>query len=294
MSARWLAIANPQAGAFRTGHFETHWMPRVREHVAAVVYTQGPRDATAIARAACNYDGIAAIGGDGTLLEVLAGITLGGPSLAIIPAGRGNCMALDLGVDTVPRALQAIANGSAFDIDLMAIDATFADGRRDTYHAASTVAVGYVADAVRRAEQFAVLGRYAYAAATVVTRPRFFMLETCVGDGSPSRRRLSGIIINNSRHLANFLAFPRASLSDRRIDMLELNVGWTAQMLHNVALLSRSYFYNPGKESQAEEFHVRLLAPDWLMIDGELIDGVAKFSVRCDPAALRVIRGLSA
>lgn len=292
--SRWLAIVNPHAGAFRGGDFRATWMPRVNAAVATVIYTEAPGHATTIVRAAQGYDGIAVVGGDGTLFEVLAGTQHDGPPLAIIPAGRGNCLALDLNVGSVPRALQAIADGARVDVDMMVVEVAFADGRRGDYRAASTLAFGYVADTVARAGRLQRLGGYAYTAAAVCTRPRRAVVETSYGGETPSSQRLSGVVINNTRYLANFLAFPRASVSDGLIDVLELDVGWARQMLHNLAILSRSYFYNADRELQAAQMRFRLLEAGSLMIDGELLDGVAEFSVRCEPAAACFVRGRAA
>lgn len=287
---KWLAIANPYAGALRDSAFADTWMPRIRQHVDTLVYTEAPGHATAIACAARGYDGIAVIGGDGTLFEVLAGVSRDGPRLAVIPAGRGNCLALDLGVDTVPRALQAIDDAVPVNVDLMAVELEFADGRRRSCRAASTLALGYAADTVARAAQLRRAGRYAYVAAAVCTRPRRTLLETAYGDTPPRSQTLSGVIVNNTRHLANFIAFPHANCCDGVLDVLELDVGWPRQMLHNAAVLSRSYFYRPGRELQTPDLRVRLHVPGRMMIDGELLEAVSAFEVRCEPAAARFVR----
>jgi len=292
--ARWLAIANPQAGALRSVRFRDAWMPRISECVAQVVYTEAPGDACAIARAAKDYDGIAVVGGDGTLFEVLAGLEPGGPTVAVVPAGRGNCLALDLNVGSVPLALRAIVEGVAIDADLMAIDVEFADGRRSRFRAASTLAVGYVADTVAHAARFSRLGRYAYAAAAICTRPRRMLVESSCEPRSRRPRTMSGIVVNNTRFLANFLAFPDASVADGLLNVLELDVGWPRQMLHNASVLSRGYFYNPGRELQCPELRIRLPRAACLMVDGELISDVTGLEVRCERAAARFIRGHAA
>jgi diacylglycerol kinase family enzyme len=283
--SRWLAIANPHAGAFHGGNFQAQWMPRIEACVAKLVYTEGPGHATEIARAARGYDGIAVIGGDGTVFEVLAGIDHGDPPIAIVPAGRGNCLALDLGVGSMAQALAAIARGRPVAVDLMALEVVFADGRRGDYRAASTLAVGYVAHVVARARHLLRLGRYAYAASAVCTRPPRLRVESRYGAEPPRAEELASIVINNTSYLANFRAFPRASYCDGLIDVLELDAGWVRQMLHNISVLSQSYFYTPGREFRAPALAFRLAEPGLLMMDGELLEGVAEFGVRCLPGA---------
>ena len=284
----WLAIVNPCAGAFRYGQFRARWMPQVASHVAAVKYTKAPGQAAEIARMARGYDGIVIVGGDGTIFEVLAVIEGGDQRLALIPAGRGNCLALDLGVSEVPVAIDAIANGQPASIDLLGLEMVFADGRHHTCRAASTLATGYVADVVRRAGKFTPLGRHAYMAAAICSRPRLLPVVADYGNGQRCKGEVTGIVINNTRHLANFRAFPDASLTDGLADVLELKAGWTGQFVHNLSILTRSYIYHPGREFRARQVQLKLPVPDILMVDGELFEEVAKLTITCLPAALRV------
>jgi diacylglycerol kinase family enzyme len=285
LKRNWVAIANPCAGAFRFKRFRETWMPLVRQHVTRVIFTNSPGHATEIAKASRAYDGIAVIGGDGTILEVLAGMMRTDQPIAVIPAGRGNCLALDLGVDRVPAALAAMTSGVPVMLDLLEVEADFAASRSRTFRAASTVAIGYVSGIVRNAERFSRLGHYAYTPAAVLTRPRRIVAAVRYGTDAVQRRELTGIVINNTRYLANFLAFPRASLSDGLIDVLELHAGWARQCLHNLSILMRWEFYDPGRRSQTSRLHLRLETPDRLMVDGELFDAVTELKVRSLVAA---------
>ena len=122
----------------------------------------------------------------------------------------------------------------------MRVHIEFSDGRRAQRLAASTVAVGYVADVVALGcRRFAALGGLAYTAAALLTcaRPR----ELRLGDGTTLMpRRLTNLVINNTAHLANFRAFHDARLDDGRLDVLEASYGWGRQMLHNAAILAGS------------------------------------------------------
>ncbi len=176
--SRWLAIANPAAGAFRDDEFKSKWLPEVLDCVADVSYTEAPRQAAEIARSAHNYDGIVVIGGDGTIFDVLSGIAGSERLLALVPAGRGNSLALDLGIGELSVALDALKYGEPARIDLLEVNVGFADGMQQTFLAASTLAVGYVADVVRLAPRFSALGRYAYTAAAVCSRPKNHYVES--------------------------------------------------------------------------------------------------------------------
>jgi diacylglycerol kinase family enzyme len=286
---RWLAIANPHAGAFRFGDFRVRWMPQLERVFERVEYTRAPGHASELACAAADYDGIAVIGGDGTLFEVLAGTRDPAQLHAIVPAGRGNCLALDLGVGTVPEALRTVTDGEAFGLDLMDVELDFADGSRRGCRAASTLAAGYVARVVERATHLSALRRYAYATSALFTRPRRFEIRAGY-DGAAQCELLTSVVVNNTRHLANFSAFPDASLDDGLLDVLELDAAWAAQMMHNASVLSRRYFYNPGRAVRARSIEFEFPIPGLIMIDGELAHGVSRCRVRALPAAARFLR----
>jgi len=285
----WFAIVNPGAGALRQGDFRRRWLPRVRRHVEEMHYTHGPGQTTDIVRQVGTYDGIVIVGGDGTIFEVLAAIKDSDTLLALIPAGRGNCLALDMGVGRLPVAIDTMIHGQPRRIDLLKLDMVFADGRRHSYLAASTVAVGYVADVVALAGKFTPLGRHAYTAAALWSRPRRFPVVADYGAGQHYSGKVTGIVINNTRHLANFRAFPQASLTDGLADVLELRVGWARQLMHNLSVLSHCHVYQPARQFSTPQARIQLPVPDRLMVDGELFADVAEFRVSCRPGAVRVM-----
>lgn len=288
--SRWLAIANPVAGGFSDNNFKSKWLPEILDYVTDVAYTEAPRQAAEIARSAHNYDGIVVIGGDGTIFDVLSGITDSGRLLAVIPAGRGNSLALDLGIGKISVAVDALKSGEPARIDLLEVDVGFADGTQQTFLAASTLAVGYIADVVRLAPRFSALGRYAYTAATVWLRPKNRHVEVEYDSVGNRAGSFSGISINNTRYLANFLALPGASVSDGQFDVLELRAGWARQLAHNLSVLSHTYLVGASEEFRARTVHMSFPTPQLLMADGELFENVVDLRVMTRPEALTVQR----
>jgi diacylglycerol kinase family enzyme len=288
--SRWLAIANPAAGAFRDDEFKSKWLPEVLDCVADVAYTEAPRQAAEIARSAHNYDGIVVIGGDGTIFDVLSGIAGSERLLALVPAGRGNSLALDLGIGELSVALDALKYGEPARIDLLEVDVGFADGMQQTFLAASTLAVGYVADVVRLAPRFSALGRYAYTAAAVCSQPKNRYVESEYDSVGKRAGSISGISINNTRYLANFLALPEASISDGQFDALELRAGWARQLAHNLSVLSHTYLVAASEEFCARTVHMSFPIPQLFMADGELFENVVDLRVVTRPGALTVQR----
>lgn len=71
---------------------------------AELIRTTGPGTATALAREACHtgIDVVIACGGDGTVNEVVNGISPGDTPLGILPGGTGNIIARDLNLPESP------------------------------------------------------------------------------------------------------------------------------------------------------------------------------------------------
>ncbi len=156
MTARLLAIVNPAAGRGRAARA---W-PRLAAALAAagvdceVATTRAAGEASELA-AAAHARGprpVLAVGGDGTLFEVLNGLMRapGRATLAVAPYGTGNDWARFLGVPRAPRALAAVLAAGrtrAVDVGLLEYQAA---GRRAARHFINVAGVGYDADVIAR------------------------------------------------------------------------------------------------------------------------------------------------
>ena len=286
---RWLAIANPAAGRARESERLLARLRRLTGFRHEVALTAAPGDATLLARKANGFDGIVAVGGDGTIAEVLHGMDLGRQRLAVLPAGHGNCLARDLGVGNAGRALTSLERKTCQPLDLMDVHIGFADGRQERRLCASTLAVGYVADVVTLGRhRLPALGRAAYAAAAMIAIPSRFEARLNSNGGA---RQYTGVVINNTTHLANFRGLPDASVRDGLLDIMEQDYGWPRQLLHNLAVLFESRAFGPLKLRQAAVEHLELAEPRTLMADGELLHEVTRISVACRPGAVSCVVG---
>jgi len=132
MARRVLIVFNPIAGRRRRKLFgQTIDALKDRDCVVEVRVTQGPGDAEVFARQAVAtglYDVVVAAGGDGTINEVIQGLTCFGgatpgdapvedgfyigPAFATLPFGTVNVLALDIGLKRQAAAMaETIANG---------------------------------------------------------------------------------------------------------------------------------------------------------------------------------------
>lgn len=291
MTIPWLAIINPRAGFLRPESWRQTIQDDIRRETGAdVVFTQGPGHATQLA-AASQADGLIVFGGDGTIAEVVNGMDLSRQRLLLLAGGTGNGLARDLGLHSAADSFAAIHAARVRTLDLIRV--TFqTDEQIFSRLAISTVSVGYAAETVALANRhFKALGEFCYplAATLQASRQRAFTVTVQLDENAPEERLLSNIMINNTRHAGNFSAFRQANPSDGRLEVLLARAGFASQSLHNMAVLSHSYFYTTAPEQTVRSLTLTLLTPQRLMIDGEMWDNISQ--VRCEvlPGVLQCV-----
>ncbi len=102
-----------------------------------VVFTERPGHAREIAAKCDDCEILAAVGGDGTVGEIISGIMdrpEPRPRLAIIPCGTGNDVAQNAGIFSVADAVAALRNGNSRAFDLIRVDRQI-DGQVECRHA---------------------------------------------------------------------------------------------------------------------------------------------------------------
>jgi diacylglycerol kinase (ATP) len=291
MSGRWLAVVNPFAGGLRHGRLGGTFRNELSASVSGIAFTDGPGDATRIAGEARHYDGLVVVGGDGTVAEVLSGMDRSAQRLAVVPAGTGNCLARDLGIRNAEQALGAIHGGERAIIDLMETNLVHADSRITRHWLTSTAGLGYASEVAELAKRrFSKMRGAAYAIAATFVRPRPRMFTMSVNGSPPSPVSLTGLVVNNTRHIGNTLAFPAADLTDGILDALEFRAGWLKQLLHNLEMVAR--FPVPGTPSprRLKAISIRSDTPETVMLDGELVGSVKEMTITCRPAAVTCMR----
>ena len=282
----WLAIVNPRSGRNRNRTDFTSLLSALRRLAAKTVVTEGPGHAAELAREAQEFKGVVAVGGDGTLFEILKGLDCSQQRVALVPAGRGNSLARDLGLIPKRRHLDAIHWRQATFIDLMEVHITTANGTRSRHLSASTVALGYPSVVTLRARHLSRLGRFSYVAAATITRPSRFRARIQNGDAHGKDVHLTGFIANNTRHIASFVAFRKASFSDGLFDTMEMTAGMLRQTLHNASAISGAGAYEPCAFAKTNSATLQLETPQDLVLDGEIFPDVVQVEIKVLPSAL--------
>jgi len=143
--------------------------------------TQGPQDAIEAARNAAKdgYDIVVAVGGDGTLNEVLNGIVGTEAILAVVPGGKGNDFATAV---KMPSAIEPVCQ-VLLDANIKLIDL----GKVMDRYFINSVGIGFdaaVAERVNRGvKPFKGVSAYIYAVLEMLISYKTIEMEIDLGDG---------------------------------------------------------------------------------------------------------------
>jgi diacylglycerol kinase (ATP) len=289
MQRRWLAIVNPACSGMRQRAFREKWLRRLRYGATKVVICEKPGDAAHIISELHDFDGIAAVGGDGTVFDMLPALDPALHCLTVFPAGRGNSLARALGFASMEQSLIGLRQGVERPTDLLLLHATHADGRTSRAVCASTIAVGYVAAVAARAQ--GKTGRHSYSLAAMTTKPELSRMQISYDGKPPQARTLTGLVISNIDYAAQFRAFPDAQLDDGYLHAMELDAPRLRQLGYNLAMLAG---LRPRKSStKARSLRARSGKAFDLLADGEILTGVTEFSVDCVSGAILCNRAVA-
>lgn len=171
-----------------------------------------------------NFDGILAVGGDGTLFEIINGLLKSTHKIPIpigqIPVGTGNSFIKDLGISTQEDALKAILSGQTREIDLG--EFTYSDGK---YYFINLLGTGFVSNVAYRAGKYKILGSLSYILGVLeeVIVLRSSKIELTI-DGRLIKREAVFTEICNSRCTGgNMMMAPDARIDDGLLDVIILN-----------------------------------------------------------------------
>ena len=153
---RILLIANPASGQHRGERRLAQASERLASlgHAVTAALTASAGHATRLAKSnAPDFEIIAALGGDGTVNEVANGLMAvepgERPTLATLPVGTGNDVALTYGLAHFESAIDALAKGSTRTLDVIRVQ-LMRDGKSVTRHALLFVAAGFAAEVIRK------------------------------------------------------------------------------------------------------------------------------------------------
>ena len=229
MSAAPLVIVNPVAGLGRGAAVGARLAEVLGGRGAAEMrWTDGPGHAEELARNAADTgrERVVAVGGDGTLQEVVngvlsAGLVGPGPILGILPSGRGNDLARSLGLPrSQAHAWRIASTGDAHAVD--ALRASGGDGRARWFVSAGGAGFDAQVARVMAGRTGWAGGRLGYLLTTLGELRRFENREVRITiDGSPTitRRALFVAIANGEYYGGGMRIAPGAIVADGEMDV---------------------------------------------------------------------------
>jgi YegS/Rv2252/BmrU family lipid kinase len=277
--------------AIIAGHSEFEWAS-----------TEYPGHATEIARQAAldKYDVVAAVGGDGTVHEVVNGLMSvpaeGRPWLAAVPIGSGNDFAHNVGIPgDHEQAMQRILTGTPHPIDIGRVT----DGSGRTEYWDNTLGVGFDATVtiysyqITRLQGFAM---YLWAVIQTIVRnhdsPRMHIQTDQESFDEPV---LMLTVCNGPREGGGFRVAPAAQPNDGMLDFAIIGKVSRAMMFRLIPEVMNG---THGRFRQVRLGRCRRLEmtadhPVTIHADGEIFAGftstVSQLTVEVLPGALQVI-----
>jgi len=221
-----------------------------------------------------NWDGIAAVGGDGTLFEVINGMMQGDSRLPIplgvIPVGTGNSFSRDLDIKTHEDAIAKIISGTTRKVDL-----GFCRAADRSFYFINILGFGFVADVAQKAALYKKWGALSYVIGVfIITRNlRSYPLECEIDGHRLQRDNIFVEICNSSKTGGDMIMAPQARIDDGLLDVVILNKVSRSRLLSALPKIFKgTHVHMPDVETfQAREMRFHPNQAKVLTPDGEII-----------------------
>ena len=261
-------------------------------------FTESAGHATGLARDAVEkgYELVIAVGGDGTVNEVVNGLVdengRGRATLGFISAGTVSDFAQSVGIpQNYVKASRIFSDFGEFTIDLGAMECT-GDGRKMRRLFGNTAGLGFVTDIVGGVNQRLKIlgGTAAYAIWLMPIITNYSNKDIILSiDGQRYEERDFAILVNNGRYLGGGKVFPHADPGDGLLDVAILGDLSKPEAIWHLPWLYIGIHAKHPKIRMSQAKIIEVDSPQRLpvQIDGEVI-GETPVSFRVVPAALNV------
>jgi len=264
-------IVNPAAGRGRAAR----WTERLRELLAAdgrpheIGLTDGPGHAVKLAAlAAREFETVVAVGGDGTVNEVVNGLRGTEVALGIVPLGSGNDFIRMLGIpENAEAALRIVLEGRSRRVDLGIVNERLF---------VNSIGIGLDAAVGRTMNRTRWLpGKLAYHYGILANI--FFYRNRVIrwradGEGGSVKSVLAAVM-NGTTYGGGYRVAPRASCDDGLLDLVILgDYGVAGRVRHVPKLKTGRHLALPKLEYlQARRVRIESAHELPILVDGELL-----------------------
>lgn len=294
-------VVNPKAGrgAGSKAIDRIHKLSVAAGVTYEIEVTQGVGDATEIARNA-ESSVVVAVGGDGTINEVVNGIIGTSKILGVIPAGSGNDFIKSAGIpQSLEVACEAVWRGTTTAVDVGRVTCSGAGirGNSDTRLFVNGAGIGFdaaVADRTRRHRWLTGTVLYAVAVLQTLGRYKSPLFSIRMGGGRETYGRKLLIAVGNGQCAGGgFYLTPDALLDDRQLDVCMIEDISAAQILILMPKVLRGrHMYSPSVSiERTDRIEVRADGPFHAHADGEIVgENIVSIIIEMSRTTMSVIR----
>lgn len=287
---RALLIVNPASGTVSKHRIVPLVLKRLEKFGFSVTIasTRGPGHATMLAadgEKSGKYDYIIALGGDGTINEVAAGLIGSSIPMGIIPCGSGNGLARHLGIPVdIRRSIDVIAEGHAINADFGT-----ANGRPFF----CTFGVGFDAAVSERFARQKRRGLIMYLKSAIDEYVNFSPEEYIIeaNGKTVSDRAFLVVVCNASQYGNNAFIAPEASVTDGELDVTVVHAGNILEW----AMLGVDFLAGYiGRNAMVNTFratNIKITRADKgaAHVDGDPIVMPSTIEIKCHPGKLKLL-----
>ena len=252
----------------------------------AVTYSPGPLECRAlVSETVRRGEVVVAVGGDGMVASLAGTVVEAGGLLGIVPNGRGNDFARQLGIGVEPGGIAR----TLLDADPRAVDVIDVDGR---------VAVGSVyagvdslaSELVDRAHRLPRTVQYPYAAVRALLTFRSATFRVVVDGVEHEHDAFNVVVANSGYYVSGMHIAPDATMTDGMLDVIVVGSASRYRLIRSMPKL-----YD-GSHVELDEVHVfrgqevsvSAAKPMTAYADGEEIAGLP-VTAKVRPLALHVL-----
>jgi len=237
-----------------------------------------------------NWDGIVAVGGDGTLFEVVNGMTRGNADLpvplGVLPVGTGNSFSRDLSINSFDDAVGNIINGKTRKVDL---GKCVTGG--DEFYFINILGFGFVADVAQKASFYKNWGALSYVIGVfiITIKLKSYSLDFEIDGQFYQRDNIFVEICNSTKTGGDMIMAPEAKIDDGLLNVVILNKLSRGGLLSALPKIFKGTHVNMQEVEtfKAKEMSFRPAVSKILTPDGE-ITGNTPISVSVLPGKIRV------
>lgn len=250
--------------------------------------TQYKRHATVLTRELCEQGAtdIVAIGGDGTVNEVLNGLDVEKVNFGIIPHGSGNDFVDSVAIPhKVEEALDVILTKEAKPTDFLVCDGV---------RGLNIIGTGIDVEILQRCERYKIFkGKLKYFVSLIISliKFRFYDFKLKKDDGYHDKSAMIICCCNGKKFGGGIPVCPIASADDQKMEFILVNKMNKAKMLgYLIKLMQGKLLDQPFCDhTTQDEVEAIFKNPTTIEIDGELYENL-RFDIKIVKGGLKLFR----